>query len=204
MSVPNAIEHLKSGGIVVVMDDPQRENEGDLIIGAHFATPDKVAFFLRHTTGILCPTLSAERAKFLDLPLMVLANTDTHKTAFTISCDHKSVGTGVSATDRSITIKALADPNSVAEDFRRPGHVFPLIAVSGGVLARQGHTESSFDLCRMADVPLCVGLISELMNDDGTMMRYEECKRFSEIHNLPIISVADIVQYRKQEKNRNE
>eukprot|EP01120_Amphizonella_sp_Union-15-10_P010095 TRINITY_DN398_c0_g1_i1.p1 TRINITY_DN398_c0_g1~~TRINITY_DN398_c0_g1_i1.p1 ORF type:complete len:430 (+),score=77.08 TRINITY_DN398_c0_g1_i1:65-1354(+) len=196
--VEHALEHLKSGGIVVVTVDTQRENEGELIIGAHFATPEKVAFFMKHTSGILCPTLSADRASFLNLPLMVTGTTDPQKTASTISCDHKDVGNGVSAVDRAKTIRALADPTSVPSDFTRPGHVFPLIPAPGGVLARIGHSEAAYDLCKLAGFPLGVGLISELMNEDGSMMQYEECQKFSQTHNLPLISVTELVQYRKQ------
>eukprot|EP01121_Diplochlamys_sp_Union-15-3_P013386 TRINITY_DN4146_c0_g3_i1.p2 TRINITY_DN4146_c0_g3~~TRINITY_DN4146_c0_g3_i1.p2 ORF type:complete len:245 (+),score=35.13 TRINITY_DN4146_c0_g3_i1:42-776(+) len=192
--IADAIKLFSQGNILIVMDDEDRENEGDLIMAAEWATPEKVAFFIRYTTGILCTPLSPAKAAHLELPLMVSNATDPRSTAFTVTVDHKNAGTGVSAANRTMTIKALASPISTASDFTRPGHIFPLIARSGGVLERRGHTEATYDLCRLAGVE-CVGLIGELTNDDGTMKRLKDCIEFGKQHSLPIITIEDLANF---------
>src|SRR5437016_10735105 len=166
-----------AGGIVVVTDDDDRENEGDLFVAASLCTPEKMAFIIRHTSGIVCAPLSAEEAKRLHLDPMVAANDAPLGTAFTVSIDYKPGGTtGISAEERAACCRALANPNAGANDFARPGHIFPLIARDGGVLLRSGHTEAAVDLCKLAGLPP-VGVISELMNDDGPVMKGEQVAR---------------------------
>lgn len=166
-TIEEAVEAFKKGQFVIVMDDEDRENEGDLILAAELITPEKVALALRHTSGILCAPMTYARANELRLPIMVTENTDPNKTAFTISCDAIETSTGVSALDRYSTFTALADPKRGSEDFRRPGHVFPLIAKPDGVLQRRGHTEAAVDLCKLAELTP-VGFIGEMMKQDGT------------------------------------
>jgi 3,4-dihydroxy 2-butanone 4-phosphate synthase/GTP cyclohydrolase II len=185
------------GEIVVVADDDDRENEGDLFIAASMCTPEKMAFIIRHTSGIVCAPLSAEEAKRLHLDPMVALNDAPLGTAFTVSVDVRhGLTTGISAEERTNTIRALANPNSGATDFVRPGHVFPLVAREGGVLMRSGHTEACIDLCRLAGLPP-VGVLSELMNDDGTVMRGADVERFAAAHGLKRITIADIIAYRQ-------
>ncbi|MBP5188154.1 MAG: 3,4-dihydroxy-2-butanone-4-phosphate synthase, partial [Fibrobacterales bacterium] len=172
-SVEKAVADIAAGKLVLVVDDENRENEGDLVCAAKFATPEAVNFMATHAKGLICMPMSAELCRRLDLPQMVSSNTDNHQTAFTVSIDHVSTTTGISAVERSATALAVADPSSRPEDFRRPGHMFPLEAREGGVLKRTGHTEATVDLCRLAGLEP-VGLCCEIMRDDGTMMRMEE------------------------------
>ena len=182
--------------MVVVVDDADRENEGDLVVAADRITDAQVAFVVRHTTGILCAPMSAERTQALGLPQMVDQNTDVHRTAYTITVDHVTTGTGVSAQDRATTLRALAAPNTRPEEWRRPGHVFPLRARAGGVLVRAGHTEAAVDLTAMAGLS-GVGVIGELVEDDGSMMRGERLAAFAAEHDLPLLAIADLVRYRR-------
>jgi 3,4-dihydroxy 2-butanone 4-phosphate synthase/GTP cyclohydrolase II len=186
-----------AGGIVVVSDDDDRENEGDLFVAASLCTPEKMAFIIRNTSGIVCAPLSPEEARRLHLDPMVAANDAPLGTAFTVSVDFRhGLTTGISAEERSNTVRALANGNAGASDFVRPGHVFPLVAKDGGVLMRSGHTEACVDLCRLAGLPP-VGVLAELMNDDGTVMRGPAVTAFAERHHLKQISIADLIAYRQ-------
>ena len=197
-TVEKAIADIQEGRMVIVADDEDRENEGDLVMAAAKVTADHVNFMTKHGRGLICVTLTDERADDLDLPLMTQRNTDPQETAFTISVDaHRRFGvtTGISAQDRAKTIEVLTSPNSDPSDLRRPGHIFPLRAKPGGVLRRVGQTEASVDLARMADLPP-VGVICEILNEDGTMARRHELKTFAIEHGLRFITVAQIVAYR--------
>jgi 3,4-dihydroxy 2-butanone 4-phosphate synthase/GTP cyclohydrolase II len=195
--VQSAIEAFARGEIIVVTDDDDRENEGDLIVAASLATPEKMAFIIRNTSGIVCTPLPPSEARRLRLDPMVSNNDAPMGTAFTISVDLRhGTTTGISAEERTNTVRALANPNMGAADFVRPGHVFPLIAKEGGVLIRSGHTEAAVDLCRLSGVPP-VGVIAELVNDDGTVQRGPQVAAFAEKHNLLRISVADLIAYRQ-------
>jgi 3,4-dihydroxy 2-butanone 4-phosphate synthase / GTP cyclohydrolase II len=185
------------GEIVVVTDDDDRENEGDLFVAASLCTAEKMAFIIRHTSGIVCAPVAAEDAKRLHLDPMVAANDAPLGTAFTVSVDVRhGFNTGISAEERTNTVRALANGNSGASDFVRPGHVFPLVAKDGGVLMRSGHTEACIDLCRLAGLPP-VGVLAELMNDDGTVMHGPAITAFAERHKLKQISIADLIAYRQ-------
>lgn len=194
-SIEKSLEAFKRGELVVVMDDEDRENEGDLILAAEFATPEKVAFMIRYTSGILCVPMEASRAKQLDLPPMIVNNTDPKQTAFTVSCDVEGTTTGVSAYDRALTTRALADPNSTASMFRKPGHMFPLVARPGGVLERRGHTETNVDFCILTGLKR-VGLLAEIQNKDGTMARLPGCYALAKKYGLCITTVEALAQYR--------
>jgi len=194
-AVHRAIAALSQGGMVVVVDDADRENEGDLVMVAEQVTEQQMAFVVRHSTGIVCAPMPAERADDLRLPLMVAHNTDAHGTAFTVSVDHVSTGTGVSAADRARTLRALADPGTEPAQLRRPGHVFPLRARPGGVLARAGHTEAAVDLTIMAGFS-GVAVIGELVDDDGSMLRGDRLTQFAARHDLPVLAIADLIRYR--------
>src|SRR6266852_2703794 len=195
--VEAVVAAFAKGEIVVVTDDDDRENEGDLFVAASLCTPEKMAFIIRNTSGIVCAPLSAELARRLRLEPMVAANDAPLGTAFTVSVDVRhGLTTGISAEERTNTVRALANPNSGAADFVRPGHVFPLVAREGGVLMRSGHTEACIDLCRLAGMAP-VGVLSELMNDDGTVMRGAEVARFAEQHALKRITIADLIAYRQ-------
>jgi len=192
-----AIEAFAKGAMVVVTDDDDRENEGDLIFAASLATPEKMAFTIRHTSGIVCAPISGEEARRLRLNPMVSDNDAPMGTAFTVSVDVRhGTTTGISAEERTATVRALTNGNMQAGDFVRPGHVFPLIAKDGGVLIRSGHTEAAVDLCKLAGLPP-VGVIAELVNDDGTVMRGPQVTAFAAEHKLPKISVADLIAYRQ-------
>lgn len=192
-----AIAAFARGEIVVVTDDDDRENEGDLVLAAVHATPEKMAFIIRNTCGIVCAPLPLETARKLRLDPMVSDNESAHHTAFTVSVDFKhGTTTGISADDRTATVRGLANPNSGAADFARPGHIFPLIAKEGGVLIRSGHTEAAVDLCRLAKLEP-VGVICELVNDDGTVMRGPQIAAFAEKHKLARVSVADLIAHRQ-------
>jgi 3,4-dihydroxy 2-butanone 4-phosphate synthase / GTP cyclohydrolase II len=198
MSVAEAIDSFKRGEIVVVMDDDDRENEGDLFVAASLASPGQIAFIIRHTSGILCAPLPREEARRLRLDPMVADNDAPLGTAFTVSVDvRRGLTTGISAEERCNTVRALANSNSGPSDFVRPGHVFPLVARDGGVLMRSGHTEACVDLCRLAGLPP-VGVLAELVNDDGTVKRGPEVKAFAGEHQLKVITVADLIAYRQR------
>src|SRR5450755_2826366 len=196
--ISDAVSAIAAGEIVVVVDDATRENEGDLILAAEAATPEKIAFMIRHTSGVLCATLPGERLRELALPLMVADNTESQRTAFTVSVDY-GVGTttGISAADRCATLRALANPLRQASDFARPGHIFPLRCCEGGVLRRRGHTEAASDLARLAGLSP-VGVLAELANDAGTMSNPAQVERFAATHGLRRISIADLVAYRRR------
>ncbi len=197
-TIEEAIEAYARGEFLVVVDDEDRENEGDLIIAADAMTMEKMNFMIRYTSGVICAPMSDERADQLDLSLMVVENTESMKTAFTVSVDLiGDTTTGISAADRSATVKALADLDRIGTDFARPGHIFPLRARKGGVLKRAGHTEAAVDLCAMAGRPP-VGVLSEIVNEDGTMARVPELEKFAEEHNLLFITIADLIRYRRR------
>jgi 3,4-dihydroxy 2-butanone 4-phosphate synthase / GTP cyclohydrolase II len=195
--VGTVIEAFARGELVVVTDDDDRENEGDLFVAASLCTPEKMAFIIRHTSGIVCAPVSADEAKRLRLDPMVALNDAPLGTAFTVSVDVRhGLTTGISAEERTQTVRALANHNSGPSDFVRPGHVFPLVAKEGGVLMRSGHTEACIDLCRLAGLPP-VGVLAELMNDDGTVMRGPAVAAFAKQHDLRLISIADLIAYRQ-------
>jgi 3,4-dihydroxy 2-butanone 4-phosphate synthase len=194
--IEDAIAAVRSGAFVVVVDDAGRENEGDLIISAQCATPEALAFMVRYTSGIICLAATPERLDTLQLPLMVSENDESHGTAFTVSVDFKrGTTTGISASDRSATIRALADDQFGAADFARPGHVFPLRYALGGVLSRPGHTEAAVDLARLAGHP-AAGALCEIVNDDGSMARLPELRTFAARHDCLIVNIADLIAYR--------
>lgn len=195
-TIEEALEDLRNGKVILVTDDPDRENEGDFICAAEFATTENVNFMATHAKGLICMPMSEHYVKKLRFPQMVMYNTDNHETAFTVSIDHISTTTGISAAERSVTAKAVVDEQAVAEDFRRPGHMFPLLAKRNGVLERNGHTEATVDLCRMAGLKEC-GLCCEVMKEDGTMMRTPELFELAEKWNLKFITIKDLQDYRK-------
>jgi 3,4-dihydroxy 2-butanone 4-phosphate synthase / GTP cyclohydrolase II len=197
-SIPEAIGVIAAGGMVVCVDDADRENEGDLIMAADAATPEKIAFFVRHTSGVIVVPMLGERLDELELPLMVTANTEKHRTQFTVSVDARlGTSTGISAADRATTIAALVDPATRPADLARPGHVFPLRYRHGGVLKRAGHTEAGVDLARLAGrTPAAV--LCELVSEDGGVARLPELERFAAEHDLKLISIADLIRYRRQ------
>jgi 3,4-dihydroxy 2-butanone 4-phosphate synthase / GTP cyclohydrolase II len=187
---------LGAGGLIIVTDDADREDEGDLIAPAESITAQQVAFIVRHTTGIVCAPMTADRVDALRLPQMVSENSDAHGTAFTVTVDHSACGTGVSATDRARTLRALADRSTRPDDLHRPGHVFPLRAREGGVLVRAGHTEAAVDLMRLAGCEP-VAVIGEILAPDGSMARGEQLHRFAAEHGLTVLRIADLVRYRR-------
>src|SRR5437588_3262497 len=197
--VDDAIAAIGRGEIVVVVDDHDRENEGDLIMAAEFATADKIAFFLAHTSGVICMPMTGERLDELELPPMVSENTESNRTAFTVSVDARNgTTTGISASDRASTIAALIDPATRPRDLARPGHMYPLRYREGGVLKRGGHTEASVDLARLAGL-YPAGVLCELVTEDKSgMARLPELERFAATHNMPLISIADLIRYRRQ------
>ena len=195
-TIEEALEDLRQGKLILVTDDPDRENEGDLICAAEFATTEKVNFMATHAKGLICMPMSVEYIEKLRLPQMVTQNTDNHETAFTVSIDHASTTTGISAAERSITAMACVDENAKPEDFRRPGHMFPLLAKKNGVLERNGHTEATVDLCRLAGLKEC-GLCCEIMREDGTMMRTAELAELAKEWGLTFITIKDLQDYRK-------
>ncbi|MCS7189358.1 MAG: bifunctional 3,4-dihydroxy-2-butanone-4-phosphate synthase/GTP cyclohydrolase II [Bacteroidia bacterium] len=196
-SIEAALEALRGGRMVIVVDDEDRENEGDLVMAAQFITPEAVNFMAREARGLICVPLTAERARALHLPLMVSENTAPHQTAFTVSVDYIGEGkvTGISAYDRARTIRALADPEAKPEDFARPGHIFPLIARSEGVLRRAGHTEAAVDLMRLAGLEP-VAVIVEIMEEDGTMARLPRLRQLANQWDFPLITIKDLIAYR--------
>lgn len=201
--VEDAIEDLRNGKIIIVTDDEDRENEGDLICAGEFATTENVNFMASYAKGLICMPMSRKMTEKLALPQMVNENTDNHCTAFTVSVDHISTTTGISAVERSITAIKCTEDDAKPEDFRRPGHMFPLRARDNGVLERNGHTEATVDLMKLAGLKE-VGLCCEIMRDDGTMMRSEELKEFSQKHKLKFITIKAIVEYRRKNAPRTE
>ena len=196
--IEDALVAFGRGEFLVVVDDEDRENEGDLIIAGDSITEKQMAFMIRHTSGVICAPLPDERAEELRLPLMVAENTESHRTAFTVTVDLiEGCSTGISAGDRARTIRAMAKADSAAGEFARPGHIFPLRGRPGGVLKRAGHTEAAIDLCRMTGRPL-LGALCEIVNDDGTMKRLDQCREFADEHGLLLISIADLIRYRRR------
>jgi 3,4-dihydroxy 2-butanone 4-phosphate synthase/GTP cyclohydrolase II len=197
-TIPEAVAAIGRGEIVVVVDDEDRENEGDLIMAAESATPENIAFFVRHTSGVICAPLTGDRLDELDIPLMVSHNTEAQRTAFTYTVDYRhGTSTGISAADRAATIQALIDPGTHPGDLARPGHIFPLRYAEGGVLKRAGHTEAAVDLARMAGL-YPAGVLCEIVNDDGTMARVPDLIVFCKEHGLLLISIAELIRYRRQ------
>ncbi|MEG1187264.1 MAG: bifunctional 3,4-dihydroxy-2-butanone-4-phosphate synthase/GTP cyclohydrolase II [Bacteroidales bacterium] len=201
-TIEEAIEEIRQGNLIIVVDDEDRENEGDFIACAELMTPEKANFMARYGRGLMCAPMTDERADELELPYMVSSNTSLHATPFTVSVDLLTHGctTGISAYDRATTLKYLADPNTKAEEFGRPGHIFPLRARSRGVLRRAGHTEAAVDLCRLAGLQP-VGCLIEILNEDGTMARLPELMEMAKEHNMKIVSVAELIKYRLKEES---
>jgi len=195
-TIEEAIESIKKGEMVIVIDDEDRENEGDLVLAAEFATPENINFMIKEARGLVCVPMTLDRLNHLELGPMVMNNTDVNQTAFTISVDHKDTTTGISAMERSRTIKALVDDSSKSSDFNQPGHIFPLAARDCGVLIRAGHTEASVDLSRLAGLEPA-GVICEIINDDGSMARVPDLIEYSKKHDLKMITIADLIAYRK-------
>ena len=196
-TIEEAIEDLRNGKMIIVIDDPDRENEGDLICAAEFATVENVNFMASYAKGLICMPMSKELTRKLKLNQMVTENTDNHCTAFTVSIDHVETTTGISAVERSITAIKCVEDDAKPEDFRRPGHMFPLEAREGGVFKRDGHTEATVDFMKIAGLKEC-GLCCEIMREDGTMMRTTELLEFAKEHNLKITSISDLIKYRRQ------
>jgi len=203
-SVESAIADLAKGKAVVVVDDEDRENEGDLIFAASLSTPELMGFMVRYTSGVVCVPMKGELLDELNIPPMTAVNEDQKGTAYTVSVDAKfGVDTGISAADRSLTVNLLADEKATANDFTRPGHIFPLRAVKGGVLRRAGHTEAAVDLVEIAGLPP-VGVICELVHDDGSMMRAPACRDFADEHDLKMISIADLIEFIRHQDSQVE
>ncbi|MGD0036218.1 MAG: bifunctional 3,4-dihydroxy-2-butanone-4-phosphate synthase/GTP cyclohydrolase II [Bacteroidota bacterium] len=195
-TIEEAIEDFRNGKILIVVDDEDRENEGDFVLAAEKVTPEAINFFVKEGRGVVCTPLTAERAKELNLDLMVEANTSLHETPFTVSIDYlHGTTTGVSVADRSVTVRALTDPKAQAQDFARPGHIFPLRAMEGGVLRRAGHTEAVVDLCKLSGL-IPAGVLCEILAEDGTMARVPELLKIAEKFNLKIITVRALIEYR--------
>ena len=199
-NIEDVLEDVKNGKMVIIVDDEDRENEGDIMVAAEKATPEVITFMARHACGLICLSLTEERVRALNLPLMVRENTSAHNTAFTISIEaRRGVTTGISAHDRARTVQVAIDDESGQEDLAKPGHVFPLMGRNGGVLVRVGHTEASIDMARLAGLKPA-GVICEIMKEDGTMARMPDLERFAEQHDLKIVTIADLIKYR----TRNE
>lgn len=196
-TIEEALDALRKGKIILVTDDPDRENEGDFICAAQFATTENINFMATHGKGLICMPMSEEYARKLQFPQMVSSNTDNHETAFTVSVDHVSTTTGISAAERSVTAMKCVDEDAKPQDFRRPGHMFPLLARKNGVLERSGHTEATVDLCRLAGLKAC-GLCCEIMREDGTMMRTPELTELAAKWKMPFINIRDLQNYRKR------
>ena len=195
-AIKQALQDLRDGKIILVVDDPDRENEGDFICAAEFATTENINFMATHGKGLICMPMSEKYVRKLQIPQMVRTNTDNHETAFTISIDHVSTTTGISAKERSMTAMACVQEDAQPQDFRRPGHMFPLLAKPNGVLERDGHTEATVDLCRLAGLHEC-GLCCEIMREDGTMMRTTELKALAEKWGITFMSIKELQNYRK-------
>lgn len=198
-TIEDAIAELKLGRSVIVVDDEDRENEGDLVALADIATPEVINFMITEARGLVCAPITQERAEELELPPMVAHNTDYHGTAFTVSVDHVTTTTGISAGERAMTAKALVDPNAKASDFRRPGHIFPLIAKAGGVLRRAGHTEAAIDLAVLSGSKPA-GVICEIIKEDGTMARLPDLVEFKKKHGLKLITIQELIRYRNEKE----
>ena len=196
-TIEGALEDLKRGKIILVTDDENRENEGDFICAAQFDTTENINFMASHGKGLICMPMSEEYVEKLKLPQMVENNTDNHETAFTVSIDHVTTTTGISAVERSITALACVKKDAKPEDFRRPGHMFPLKAKKNGVLERNGHTEATVDLCSLSGLKEC-GLCCEIMREDGTMMRTEELSKLAQQYQMKFITIKDLQDYRKR------
>ncbi|SET63350.1 3,4-dihydroxy 2-butanone 4-phosphate synthase / GTP cyclohydrolase II [Natronincola peptidivorans] len=196
-TIEEALEDIKTGKMIVVVDDEDRENEGDLVAAAQFITPETINFMAKYGRGLICLPMLQEKLRELQLPQMVQNNTDTHETAFTVSIDAVETTTGISAYERAVTIQKAVASDAKPEDFKRPGHIFPLSAKKGGVLSRTGHTEAAIDLARLAGL-YPAGVICEIMNEDGTMARVPELMEFVETHDMKIITIADLVAYRRK------
>lgn len=199
-SIEEAIEDIREGKIVIVIDDPDRENEGDLLMAAEKATGEAINFMAKYGRGLICMPIEEKRLKELNIHPMVENNTDNHETAFTVAIDHVDTTTGISAFERALTIQKILADESKGEHFRRPGHVFPLAAKQGGVLERIGHTEAAVDLAKLAGLK-GAGVICEIMNENGTMARTPELIEFSKKHGVKIITIADLVKYRKEKES---
>ncbi|WP_446935524.1 3,4-dihydroxy-2-butanone-4-phosphate synthase [Lysinibacillus fusiformis] len=201
-AIEDAIEDLKQGKIIIVVDDEDRENEGDLLALAEFITPETINFMATYGKGLICTPISQKLAHQLDLHPMVQHNTDNHQTAFTVSIDHMDTTTGISAFERAFTIQKMLGSQAKKTDFRRPGHIFPLIAKDNGVLERRGHTEASIDLAKLChSIP--AGVICEIMGDDGHMMRFDELTKYAAHHGLKMISIEALAAYRSQSFTTN-
>ena len=196
-TIEEAVADLRAGKMIIAVDDPDRENEGDLICAAEFATLENVNFMASYAKGLICMPMSKALTTKLGLEQMVATNTDNHCTAFTVSIDHVDTTTGISALERSVTAMKAVEDDAKPEDFRRPGHMFPLEAKKGGVLERMGHTEATVDLMRIAGLKEC-GLCCEIMREDGTMMRTPELKEFAKAHDMKMITVSDLITYRRK------
>lgn len=196
-TIQEAIEALKRGQIIIVVDDEDRENEGDFVVLGQYATPENINFMAKHGRGLICTPITAHIAKRLELEAMVKHNSDLHQTAFTVSIDYKTTTTGISAFERADTITALLDDKAKPTDFHRPGHIFPLVAKPGGILERRGHTEAGIELAKLCESPQ-VAVICEIMSEDGSMARLPELKHIASQYGLKIISIDQIVNYVKQ------
>ncbi len=197
-SIEEAIADLKQGKMIVVVDDEDRENEGDLLALAEFMTPETINFMATYGRGLICTPISQQLAQQLALPPMVVNNTDNHQTAFTVSIDYKDTKTGISAYERALTIQKMLASQAQATDFRRPGHVFPLIAKENGVLERRGHTEATIDLAKLCQ-SIQAGVICEIMGDDGEMLRFDDLVKYAKKHDLKMISIDALAAYRRQQ-----
>ncbi len=195
--IEDALEALALGRMIVVVDDEDRENEGDIIAASQSVTAETIAFMMNHARGLICVAMEGDRLDALDIPLMVPRNTESHKTAFTVSVDYiPGTTTGISASDRAATVRALVDPQAQPDDFARPGHIFPLRAHPNGVVARPGHTEAAVDLCRLAGLEPS-GVICEVAKEDGTMARLPDLLEFAARHEMPLITIADLIAHVK-------
>lgn len=195
--IEDALEALALGRMIVVVDDEDRENEGDIIAASQSVTAETIAFMMNHARGLICVAMEGDRLDALDIPLMVPRNTESHKTAFTVSVDYiPGTTTGISASDRAATVRALVDPQAQPDDFARPGHIFPLRAHPNGVVARPGHTEAAVDLCRLAGLEPS-GVICEVAKEDGTMARLPDLLEFAARHEMPLITIADLISHVK-------
>ena len=200
-TIEEAISDIKDGKIIIVVDNPDRENEGDLLMAAEKVTGEAINFMAKYGRGLICMPVEEERLNELKIGPMVENNTDNHETAFTVAIDHASTTTGISAFERAITIQKVLDDNTKPEDFRRPGHVFPLVAKKNGVLERNGHTEAAVDLPKLAGLK-GAGVICDIMKDDGTMARTPDLVEFAKVHNLKIITIEELIKYRKEKENK--
>ena len=202
--IEDALEALARGQMIIVVDDEDRENEGDIIAASQTATPETIAFMMNHARGLICVAMEGDRLDELDIPLMVPRNTESHKTAFTVSVDYlPATTTGISSSDRAATVRALVDPSARPDDFARPGHIFPLRAHPKGVLARAGHTEAAVDLCRLAGLSPS-GVICEVAKEDGSMARLPDLIEFASQHAMPLVTIADLISHVASSSSRKK